>query len=166
VQPREANIRLERRYSSTAPTMVFAGELRQVVASLLDNAMDAVGSDGHIVPRERRSRDWRSGRSGTLFSVSDSGHGMAPEVVARVFEPFYSTKSETGTGLGLWVSKEIVEKHGGSIRVRSCQTGPRRSTVFSVFLPDSSGAPLPTREDSLGDMHSQIPKILENSKVL
>jgi signal transduction histidine kinase len=137
---REANIHLERRYSSTEPTLVLAGELRQVVANLLGNAVDAVGSDGHIVLRERRSTDWRTGRKGTLISVSDSGHGMAPETAARIFEPFFSTKAETGTGLGLWVSKEIVEKNGGAIRVRSGQQLPYRGTVFSVFLPDPSDA--------------------------
>jgi PAS domain S-box-containing protein len=118
---RGAGIRLERSYASTAPTMVFAGELRQVVANLVGNAIDAVGSGGCIVLRERPVTDWRTRRNGTLISVSDSGHGMASETVARVFEPFFSTKTETGTGLGLWVSKEIVEKHGGSIRVRSRQ---------------------------------------------
>lgn len=137
---REAKIRLERRYSSMAPTMVFAGELRQVVANLVANAIDAVGSDGRVVLRERRSTDWRTGRQGTLILVSDSGHGMAPETASRIFEPFFSTKSETGTGLGLWVSKEIVEKNGGAIRVRSVQQPPYRGTVFSVFLPEPSHA--------------------------
>jgi len=139
---RGAGIRLERRYASTAPTMVFAGELRQVVANLVGNAIDAVGSGGCIVLRERPATDWRTRRNGTLISVSDSGHGMASETVARVFEPFFSTKTETGTGLGLWVSKEIVEKHGGSIRVRSRQQPPYRGTVFTVFLPNPSDAGL------------------------
>jgi signal transduction histidine kinase len=122
--------------------MVFAGELRQVVANLVGNAIDAVGSGGCIVLRERPVTDWRTRRNGTLISVSDSGHGMASETVARVFEPFFSTKTETGTGLGLWVSKEIVEKHGGSIRVRSRQQPPYRGTVFTVFLPNPSDAGL------------------------
>ncbi len=137
---RDAGIRLERRYASTKPTMVFAGELRQVVANLVGNAIDAVSSEGRIVLRERPATDWRSGRHGTVIMVSDSGHGMKPETIARIFEPFFSTKSDTGTGLGLWVSQEIIEKHGGSIRVRSSQRHPYRGTVFSVFLPDPADA--------------------------
>ena len=116
--------------------MIYAGELRQIVANLVGNALDAVGSNGRIVMRERPATDWKSGRKGVLVTVADSGHGIGPEIMPRLFDPFFSTKGQTGTGLGLWVSKEIVEKNGGRIRVRSRQQEPHRGTVFSVFLPD------------------------------
>jgi len=72
-----------------------------------------------------------------VLTVADSGSGMSHETLVRIFEPFFSTKGNTGTGLGLWVSLEIVEKHGGTLRVRSRTGSPGRSsgTVFRFFLP-------------------------------
>jgi PAS domain S-box-containing protein len=131
----DAGVRLECRYRSTQPSMVFAGELRQVVANLVGNALDAISPRGRILLREHTATDWPTGRRGTRITVADTGHGMSPETVQRIFEPFFSTKTDTGTGLGLWVSKEIVEKHGGWIRVRSCQRSKLSGTVFSLFLP-------------------------------
>ena len=133
---RDADVKLERQYHSSSPVMVFAGELRQVIANLVGNALDAIGNRGHIVLRERSGTDWHSGRSGIRVTVADNGHGMSRETLQRVFEPFFSTKNDTGTGLGLWVSKEIVEKHGGRILVRSRQQEPHRGTSFSVFVPE------------------------------
>jgi signal transduction histidine kinase len=76
------------------------------------------------------------GRNGVRVIVADSGIGIDPSTCTRIFEPFYSTKGIGGTGLGLWISKEIVDRHQGQIRVRS-QTG--RGTAFSVFLPQRGG---------------------------
>jgi signal transduction histidine kinase len=131
----DAGAKLERQSRLTEPVKVYAGELRQVIANLVGNSLDALGHGGRIVVRESPATDWVSGRKGVRVTVADGGHGMSAEVVRRVFEPFFSTKNDTGTGLGLWVSKEIVEKHGGSIRVRSRQKEPHRGTAFSVFLP-------------------------------
>ena len=68
------------------------------------------------------------------ITVADNGPGIRPEIRARIFEALFTTKGDTGTGLGLWVSKQIVEKHGGSIRFRSRSEGAQTGTVFSIVL--------------------------------
>jgi PAS domain S-box-containing protein len=115
----------------------FAGELRQLFANLIVNAVDAMAEGGQLRLRVACAREWAgSRRPGVRVVFADNGGGIPREDLARVFEPFYTTKGD-GTGLGLWLSEGIVRKHGGQIRVRSC-TGPRRSgTVFSVFLPSA-----------------------------
>ena len=99
--------------------LVHDGEIRQVLVNLIGNAIDALPDGGQIRLRTRPSHDWADGRVGVRISVADNGTGMSAETLSRIFEPFYSTKGITGTGLGLWVSREIVDKHQGSLRVRS-----------------------------------------------
>lgn len=113
----------------------YPGELRQVLSNLLRNAMDAIGTRGRIVIRERAARHAVTRERGVRITVADSGHGMSGDVEKRLFEPFFSTKPSTGTGLGLWVSRQIIERHGGTIRVRSSRDARRRGTAFSIFLP-------------------------------
>ena len=94
---------------------------------------------GRLCLRARRSQDWTDpSRRGVRFQVSDTGSGMTPEVRKHIFEPFFTTKEVTGTGLGLWVSSEIVVKHKGSMRVRSHsdQLGGKSGTIFELFFPD------------------------------
>jgi len=133
---RNACVQLDAQYRTTRPVTIYAGELRQVVANLLGNSLDALGKGGCIVIRERRVRDCRSGRPGIQVFVSDTGPGIAKDLLSRIFDAFFSTKADTGTGLGLWASREIVQKQGGRIRVRSREQGPYRGTLFSVFLPE------------------------------
>jgi len=76
-----------------------------------------------------------SGRPGARIVIADSGSGIRPEQRKRLFEPFYTTKKDVGTGLGLWVTQEIVQKHGGRISLRSSAGQDRSGTVFSIFLP-------------------------------
>ncbi len=123
--------------------MAHEGEIRQVLANLIGNAIDAVGEGGCITLRKIPSHDWKTGRSGIRISVADDGTGISPEALGRIFEPFFSTKGITGTGLGLWVSNEIVERHHGFIRVRSRKATPaqRGRTVFSLFLPIENDLP-------------------------
>jgi len=111
-------------------------EIRQVVASLVSNALDAT-SDGRVRVRVRRTRSWTRGKlvEGVKLVVADTGHGMPQMVLNHIFEPFITTKEATGIGLGLWVSDEIVRKHGGWIRVRSLSEGPVLGTAFEIFLP-------------------------------
>jgi len=112
------------------------GELRQLFANLLSNSIDAVPVDGTIRVRISQARDFDgSGVSGTRVTIADSGPGIDPAHRARIFEPFFTTKKEVGTGLGLWVSKGIVDRHRGRIRLRSKTTPGKSGTVFSVFLP-------------------------------
>jgi signal transduction histidine kinase len=74
--------------------------------------------------------------TGVRITIADTGPGIPPEHLESIFEPFFTTKKDTGTGLGLWVSRELVEKHGGSLRVRSRTSDPLCGTVFSIFLPN------------------------------
>jgi len=74
-------------------------------------------------------------RSGLILTIADNGCGMSPEARARLFEAFFTTKGIGGTGLGLWISAEIMERHQGRIRLRSCQDPDHRGTVVTLFLP-------------------------------
>lgn len=130
-----SRVQFERQYRPAPAFKAFEGELRQVFGNLIANANDALGEGGRIVLRVRPSKDWKTGVPGIRGTVADNGQGMTRDTLHRLFEPFFSTKGMVGTGLGLWVSREIVEKHGGRMRVRSSMQAPRRGTTFSVFLP-------------------------------
>jgi PAS domain S-box-containing protein len=114
-------------------------ELRQVIANLVSNSMDAMPQGGTLRVRVRRVRSWAPGRPECVkIVVADSGHGIPRAVLDHIFEPFVSTKEATGIGLGLWVSEGIARKHGGTIRVRSKAEGQPTGTVFSVVIPATS----------------------------
>jgi len=125
-------VEVERRFRETSAVVMRDGEIRQVIANLVGNAIDAMGPGGRLMLRTTKSRDWKSGRPGIRITVADNGTGMDEETRARIFEPFFSTKGITGTGLGLWVSREIVEKHQGLLQVKS-RFGV--GTAFELFLP-------------------------------
>jgi PAS domain S-box-containing protein len=128
---------VEPRFRRSPKVLIHDGEIRQVVANLISNAADAIGENGRLMLRIAPARNPHTGLLGVVLTVADTGHGMSPETLARIYEPFFSTKGATGTGLGLWVSLEIVEKHGGTLRVRSRIARPSRpgGTVFRFFLP-------------------------------
>jgi signal transduction histidine kinase len=129
-------VKIEKAYRAEQLEIVgVASEIRQVLWNLVSNAVDAIPEQGRIVARIRDSVDWQgSSVRGVRFTIADTGCGMTPEALQHIFEPFFTTK-HTGTGLGLWVTSEIVHKHGGSIRVRSRNGAPQHGTVFSVFIP-------------------------------
>lgn len=119
------------------------GEIRQVLANLLSNSIDAVATGGVVRIRISAACDWSNGgQPGARFTIADNGAGIPVGIRTQLFEPFFTTKTETGTGLGLWVSKGIVEKHGGSIHLRSSTQPGRSWTVFSLFLPAQTQAVL------------------------
>lgn len=130
---------VEQQCDETLEAMGIAGELRQVLANLLANSLDAVGPDGRIVMRATASIDPNDGTRRVRIAVADGGSGMALATTKRIFDPFFTTKGTVGTGLGLWVCKQLVEKNHGSIRVRSATAGPRQGTTFSVLLPIGDG---------------------------
>jgi len=113
----------------------IAGELRQILANLLANALDAVDHNCRIIIRTSASLDPASGKPRIRVSVSDCGHGITPATAKQMFDPFFTTKGTVGTGLGLWVCKQLVDKNGGHIRVRSTTEGPKHGTTFSITLP-------------------------------
>jgi signal transduction histidine kinase len=121
---------------SSAQVYGFEGELRQVISNLISNAIDAVDHNGNIRVHVRPSGDR------VRIVGADNGHGIAPEHRTRLFQPFFTTKKDVGTGLGLWVSKGIVDKHHGQIRVRTTTRTGRSGTVFAVELPLQAVTPI------------------------
>jgi PAS domain S-box-containing protein len=130
-----AQVELVREYDADLPLFCFAGELRQVFANLVTNALDAMTpGGGRLIVRARATV--LSGVQGIRVTVADTGCGITAEARRHIFEPFFTTKEATGTGLGLWVSEQIIRKHQGVVRVRSHAAGPT-GTVFSLFFPDT-----------------------------
>jgi signal transduction histidine kinase len=109
------------------------GEVRQVFANLVGNALDAVSKSGKITLTLTKSR--YRGVAGFEIAVKDNGSGIDPQIIDKIFQPFFTTKKSVGTGLGLWVCREIIEKHGGRISVSS-NGGQGTGSIFSVFLPE------------------------------
>ncbi|HEU5400857.1 MAG TPA: PAS domain S-box protein [Terriglobales bacterium] len=127
----EKGITIHRQVEGEGKAWGLAGELGQVLSNLLENAIDAVDQDGEIIVRTRDLND--SGN--ILISVCDNGTGMSATTAERIFEPFFTTKNSRGSGLGLWVTRGIVEKHNGSLRLRTSQSARHHGTIFSVILP-------------------------------
>ncbi len=141
---RSNKIRVERRYDWLGEVPGFPAELRQVFTNLIVNAVEAMPAGGGLRVHIRRTRHFGAkGRAGVVVSLMDTGTGIPKDVRRRIFEPFFSTKGEKGSGVGLWVSEGIVERHQGTIRVHS-DTRPGRSyTCFQVFLPERQGQVIP-----------------------
>ncbi len=125
-----------------------SGEMRQVFSNLLANALDALPPGGQIRIRAKEYRAEDSAVRCVRVMFADSGHGIDAGFRSRIFDPFFSTKGNTGTGLGLWVTKQIVEKHGGSIRMRSSCNAKKSGTIFSVTLPAKSKLGVQSRKSS------------------
>jgi signal transduction histidine kinase len=131
-----AGIVVERDFRESSPILAMAGEIRQVVLNLIGNASDAIGHDGRLKVRIANTHEHRNGsRPGVRLTVADTGSGIPAEIRRTLFEPFVSSKGDRGTGLGLWISSQIVSRHGGRIEVKSSARSPSEGTVFSVFLP-------------------------------
>jgi signal transduction histidine kinase len=129
-----ASITVERKeYSPKAAVLSTPGELRQVVANLVGNAIDAMRAGGYLKIRvSERCRVVR-------LTIADTGVGIPGDVLPKIFEPFVTTKGETGTGLGLWVTAEIMRRNGWKIRVRSNRNPEHCGTTFSILIPALSG---------------------------
>jgi PAS domain S-box-containing protein len=128
-------ISVEKRYRTTGFIQGFPGELKQVFLNIIGNAVQAMPAGGRLRVRLASSRDRSNGRPGVRVSIYDTGVGIRAEDAKRIFEPFFSTKEAKGTGLGLWISKGIIQKHEGTIRFRSMRLGEGHATCFSVFVP-------------------------------
>jgi signal transduction histidine kinase len=131
------NVRVSKRAEQAIAC--FEGDIRQVLNNFVANAIDAMPSGGQLLLRSRESTDWRPGpgygRRGLTLTVADTGHGISSAVRARVTEPFFTTKGNQGTGLGLWISAEIVRRHHGHLLMRTSESPEHHGTVFSIFLP-------------------------------
>ena len=131
------NIVLDKRYRSSGSVHGFPVELKQVFLNLIGNAVQAMPDGGrlhlHVFETSRRT----SQGAGVCISICDTGTGIDAEHAKHLFEPFFTTKATKGTGLGLWISKGIIQKYGGSIRFRSVSLAGGKITCFQVFLPNT-----------------------------
>lgn len=119
----------------SGPLFCYEGELRQIVLNIVSNALDAMKKGGTLVLSSREATRWSTGQKGVRIIIADNGPGMDKETLARIFEPFFSTKGILGTGLGLWIAKDLVEKNGGSIRVHSRNRQNMHGSAFTLFFP-------------------------------
>jgi PAS domain S-box-containing protein len=132
---RNKGIAIRQEIRSDASINAVPGEIRQIIANFITNSIDAIHGSGRIVIRVSAARDWKNDSAGIRITVADSGAGVLPAARHHIFEPFFTTKRDTGTGLGLWVCKNIVGNHQGSIRIRSTTALGKSGTTVSVFLP-------------------------------
>jgi PAS domain S-box-containing protein len=126
-------LKIETRIQQRLSVDVLSGELKQILSNLIANAIDACRPGGKIVVSARNSQHLRSG-CGIRITVADNGAGISREDKRRLFTPFFTTKKDVGTGLGLWITKDLLERKGGRIRFRSSQSAPS-GTIMTVFLP-------------------------------
>lgn len=125
---------IETEYRTSATVNAYPGELRQVFSNLIINALEAGATV--IKVRVSPAKDLhRAARRGVRLIFADNGAGISVGAKAKIFEPFVTTKQDKGTGLGLWVTKGIIQKHEGWIRVLSSTNSDRRGTSFCIFLP-------------------------------
>ncbi len=132
-------IHLQSDFQPCPPLQGWPGELQQVIANLISNAADAVSTNGRLNVSVSCIEGSNGNHERTVrLQVEDDGPGIAPDHLDRIFEPFFTTKKDVGTGLGLWVSKEIVARHDGVIEVESRRDNGSHGTVFRVLLPCSA----------------------------
>jgi len=143
-------VTLATNFASGARVTGYPAELRQVFINLFANAADASAPGSLIELRtevcaERRRNsstpDLEPRPAGVLVSITDHGEGIAADTLPKLFHPFFTTKGEQGTGLGLWVSQGIVQKHGGSISIESSTDAEAHGTTVTVFLPRGEAVP-------------------------
>lgn len=134
---RQSGITLRRDYAAADRVFCLSSGLRQVFANLTANALDAMGRDGKLIVRTRPQSHPRTGEAGLRISIADTGSGMDRSTLRRLFQPFVSTKGDSGMGLGLWVSREILNRHHAAIRVRSRQAPGESGSVFSIWIPET-----------------------------
>ncbi len=147
-QAEKQGIVVHQRFETDGIILAFRSEIAQVVTNLLLNALDATPRGGqviiHLYPAPRWLCDIHAS-CGYCLSIADTGSGIESQNRVRIYQPFFTTKGERGTGLGLWVSAGIVDRVGGSIRVWSTRRPGRSGTCFSVFLPCQQTDSMPAR---------------------
>jgi PAS domain S-box-containing protein len=142
---RSSRITVEKHYRTHESLLSMPGEMRQVFLNLIGNAIEAMPDGGCLRVDLYCCAD--SEHSGFRVCIVDTGAGIKAIDTKNIFEPFFTTKEQKGTGLGLWVTRGIIHKHGGAIRFRTSRLGSRIMTCFSVFLP---GHPVPCSAAAMG----------------
>lgn len=138
------SIKVLKQYEKDLEITALAGEIRQAFSNLVTNAIDAMPSGGTLVLRVAKSHEWSGSHlHGVRVTILDTGSGIEAKHKQKVFQPFFTTKTDVGTGLGLWITRGIVEKHRGTIRMKSKTEPSSHGTAFSIFLPAEyvSGSP-------------------------
>lgn len=130
-----SHVSLERRERSRESVVCLDSEIRQVLNNLVRNAIEAMKAGGRLLIRSRDSVNWRTGARGVVVTIADTGTGISRELTKQLYKPFFTTKGAAGTGLGLWISSEIVARHQGALQFRSSQRPGHIGTVFTLFLP-------------------------------
>jgi PAS domain S-box-containing protein len=130
-------IEVEFKQSDDPELICYSGEIRQVLANLVRNAIEAMPNGGVLRIRVKPVTDWRTGVPGVRITVADTGSGMSRDTRRRIYDPFFTTKGTLGTGLGLWVSAGILTKHQGSMHVRSSVLPGASGTAFTLIFPRS-----------------------------
>jgi PAS domain S-box-containing protein len=131
----QQGIQVTTEFSADCIVEGFPAELRQVVANVMVNAIEAAGPQGRIHIRLVGAPAEEFRGAGALIEVADSGPGIQDAAAQRLFQPFFTTKGEQGTGLGLWVSMGIVQKHGGMIRLANCDGDGYQGACARIYLP-------------------------------
>lgn len=150
------SISLVRQYGDTAQITALAGEIRQALSNLISNAIDAMPKGGTLTIRVSDRRFWKQPDvKGVRVIICDTGSGIEADHISKLFQPFFTTKASVGTGLGLWITRNIIEKHRGTIKVRSRMGKQRHGTLFSIFLPYS--------QEFVANNPSEVPTSLELS---
>jgi PAS domain S-box-containing protein len=132
---RTARVEVELETQDAPELLCFAGELRQVFANLIGNALESIKNGGQITIRVRPGTDWHTGAQGVRITIADTGSGMSLETRNHMYDAFYTTKGSGGSGLGLWVTARIVRKHRGHIHVRSRRGAQLGGTAFTLVFP-------------------------------
>jgi PAS domain S-box-containing protein len=131
-----SRVTIERRERSRASVVCLESEIRQVLNNLVRNAIEAMDpSGGRLLIRTHDATNWKTGVAGVAITIADTGSGISEQTMQKLYKPFFTTKGASGTGLGLWISSEIVARHHGRLLVRSRQRASSSGTVFTLFLP-------------------------------
>jgi signal transduction histidine kinase len=144
------NIQVVRQYRSSRRVLARPGELRQAFANLIANAIDAMPRGGQLILRIRESNP----RSLTI-TIADRGEGIPPAALCRIGEPLFTTKGEAGTGLGLWVTYQLIAKYGGAVRVYSSTRSTTNGTVFRICFTDATTLYANPTPDTSTPLHPQ-----------
>jgi PAS domain S-box-containing protein len=139
-----AHVQVEFGHSGSTELLCFPGEMRQVFVNLIVNAIEAMPNGGRLILKLRAARDWRTNRPGVRVTIADTGIGMSPDIRRRIYQAFFTTKGPEGSGVGLWVTANIVDKHEGSMHVRSRKGSGATGTAFTLIFPEGGveGKPL------------------------
>ncbi|MBZ5491308.1 MAG: PAS domain S-box protein [Acidobacteriia bacterium] len=151
------HITVIKQYDKDLEITALAGEIRQAFSNLITNAIDAMPEGGKLVLRVSKSHAWSGSHlHGVRITVLDTGSGIEPRHRKNIFQPFFTTKADVGTGLGLWITRGIVEKHRGGIQMKSRTGEQSHGTTFSIFLPREYAAGNPDTSSTEGQRNTLI----------